>query len=413
MKTSMNVTTPQIRIALTAAVLAVACSAARPKTEEPTVTPLQPTSSSPAPVASNPERARPTATQSRPILRAPFGEVAGQEVALYTLQNPNGMLVKVMTYGAAVTELHVPDRAGKFSDVVLGFDTLDDYVKGGSLYFGASVGRVANRIRNAKFKLGGKEYSLTVSDKPHHLHGGTKGWDKVVWAAQATETPEGPQVRLSYVSKDGEQGYPGTVHATSTYTLTNNNELRIEMTATTDKTTIVNMVHHSYWNLAGHDSGSIADHELTLFADKYTPGDPQVPTGAVLPVKGTPFDFTIAKRIGKDLERAGGKPIGFDHNFIVNGEPNALRPVARLRDPQSGRVLTIEADQPGVQLYTGNFLDGTKNGKAGTAYPQYAGLCLETQKFPNAINVPAWRDQVVLEPGQTYRHTMVLRFTAD
>jgi aldose 1-epimerase len=185
------------------------------------------------------------------------------------------------------------------------------------------------------------------------------------------------------------------------------------MDATTDKTTIVNMAHHTYWNLGGHDSGPIVDHELTLFADKYTPGDPMVPTGAIKPVKGTPFDFTAPKPISKDLKSAGGTPIGFDHNFVVNGDPATMRPVARLRDPKSGRVLTIEANQPGVQFYSGNFLDGKKAGKAGVAYAQYTGLCLETQKFPNAINVPAWRDQVVLQPGQTYEHSMVHRFSNE
>jgi aldose 1-epimerase len=214
------------------------------------------------------------------------------------------------------------------------------------------------------------------------------------------------------VSKDGEEGYPGTVTARTTYTLTNTNELRVEMHATTDKTTLVNMAHHSYWNLAGFAAGTITDHELTLHAAEYTPGDPMVPTGQLRKVAGTPFDFTTMKPLGKDLDKTGGKPVGYDHNYVVSGDPNALRPVARLKDPKSGRVLTLEADQPGVQLYTGNFLDGSLTGK-GAKYVQYAGVCLETQKFPNSINVPAWQSQVVLEPGQTYKHVMIHRFTAE
>jgi aldose 1-epimerase len=202
------------------------------------------------------------------------------------------------------------------------------------------------------------------------------------------------------------------VTATTVYTLTNQDELRVEMRATTDRTTLVNMAHHSYWNLAGHDSGTILDHELTLYADRYTPGTPMVPDGRVLAVAATPFDFTTARRIGRDLSAAGGSPPGYDHNFVVNGEPNRLRPVARLRDPKSGRVMDVTADQPGVQFYTGNFLDGSHQGK-GAAYVQYAGLCLETQAFPNAINVPAWQDQVILEPGQSYRHVMVHAFSVE
>jgi aldose 1-epimerase len=366
---------------------------------------------SPAAAAAKPEDSS-VAAKTSAIEKTPYGKLEAQDVELYTLKNANGLVMKVTTYGAIITELHVPDKAGKLADVVLGFDLLDGYVKGNP-YFGATVGRVANRIRNGKFKLEGKEYTLAQNNKPHMLHGGNKGWDKVVWTAETSETSEGPQIRLTYVSKDGEEGFPGTVTAKTTYTLTNKNELRVDMEATTDKTTIVNMAHHSYWNLGGHGAGPITDHELTLYADQYTPGDPMVPTGAVKAVKGTPFDFTQSKPIGKDLAAAGGKPIGFDHNFVVNGDANAMRPAARLRDPKSGRVLTIEANQPGIQFYSGNFLDGTTVGKGGKAYQQYTGLCLETQKFPNAINVPAWKNQVILEPGQTYKHTMIHRFTTE
>jgi aldose 1-epimerase len=346
------------------------------------------------------------------IAQAPFGHVDGKAVELFTLTNANGLVAKVMTYGGILTSLLVPDRTGTLADVVLGFDDLEGYVQGNP-YFGATVGRVGNRIRDAKFHLGARSYTLAANNKPHHLHGGVKGWDKVVWTAEPKETPEGPALVLSYVSKDGEEGYPGTVNATCTYTLTNTNELRIEMRATTDATTLVNMVHHTYWNLGGEGSGPITEHRLTLHAEAYTPGDPMVPTGKVAPVRGTPFDFTVSKPIGKDLLAAGGDPVGYDHNFVVTGPPGTLREVAKLEDPASGRVLTIEANQPGVQFYSGNFLDGKTVGKKGHAYAQHTGLCLETQKFPNAINVKAWRDQVILEPGQTYDHVMIHRFSTE
>jgi aldose 1-epimerase len=350
-------------------------------------------------------------TTTPAIVAAPFGRQDDTSVQLYTLTNRNGLIVKITNYGAIVTELHAPDRIGRLGDVVLGFESLDGYLAGHP-YFGAIVGRVANRIRNAEFTLEGTRYTLAANDKPHHLHGGRKGWDKVVWTAKTADTADGPSIELTHVSNDGDEGYPGRVTARTVYTLTHNNELKVEMHATTDRTTLVNLAHHSYWNLAGHDSGTILDHELTLNADRYTPGTPMVPDGRVLPVAGTPFDFTTAKRIGRDLKEAGGKPTGYDHNFVVNGEPNQLRPVARLKDSKSGRVMTVAANQPGVQFYTGNFLDGSHKGK-GATYVQYAGLCLETQKFPNAINIPDWQNQVVLQPGQPYRHTMIHTFTTE
>jgi aldose 1-epimerase len=352
-----------------------------------------------------------TALESSERAGAPFGELGGAAVRLFTLTNANGLVLKVTNYGTIITELHVPDRAGRLSDVVLGFEKLDSY-RQGSPYFGATVGRVANRIRGAKFALEGKEYVVAANDGAHHLHGGVTGWDKVVWAATLGQTPDGPNVTFTHVSKDGEEGYPGTVHATVVYTLTNEDELVIEMRATTDATTLVNVAHHTYWNLGGFGAGPITEHELTLFADRYTPGDPMVPTGAVEPVKGTAFDFTAPKPIGKDLKAAGGTPVGYDHNFVVNGDPRTLRPVARVKDPKSGRVMTLAADQPGVQFYSGNFLDGTLTGK-GATYAQHTGFCLETQTFPNAIHVPAWKDQVVLRPGQAYSHTMIHRFSAE
>lgn len=346
------------------------------------------------------------------VSRSAWGEVDGHDVDLFTLTNRNGLTMKVSSYGAILTNLSVPDRTGRLADVVLGFDELSGYLKH-SPYFGATVGRVANRIREARFQLGDRQFGLVANDGLHHLHGGRKGWDKVVWATQPLSSPDGPALKLTYVSPDGDEGYPGTVWATTIYTLTNNDELRIEMSATADTATILNMVNHSYWNLAGAGSGPITEHELLLHADHYTPGDPVVPTGLEREVAGTPFDFTTAKTVGRDLRAAGGTPIGYDHNFVIRGPARNLRPVARLCDPRSGRVMTLEADQPGVQFYSGNFLDGTVAGKGSVAYAQYTGLCLETQAFPNAINVPAWRSQVVLTPPQTYKHTMIHRFTAE
>ena len=344
------------------------------------------------------------------ITRARFGSTDGKYVDLYTLTNANGLVLRAATYGAIITGLDVPDRDGKLADVVLGFDDLDGYVDGNA-YFGATVGRVANRIRGAKFELEGKTYTLGANDGPHHLHGGPRGWDKVVWNAEATETPEGPAVRMTYVSRDGDGGYPAAVTASCVYTLTKKNELRVEMRATSDGVTLVNMAHHGYWNLGGEGSGLITGHELTLHARAYTPGDPLVPTGEVKPVAGTPFDFTKPKLVGRDLAAVGGSPVGYDHNYVVDGTPAALRPVARLRHPGSGRVMELQANQPGVQFYTGNFLDGKLVGKGGRRYPQHAGLCLETQAFPNAINVPGWGNQVILRPGNTYHHVMIHSFS--
>lgn len=335
---------------------------------------------------------------------------------LHTLRNKNGLTLKVTDYGATLTELHVPDRNGVFADVVLGYEDPAQYAAS-TPYFGATVGRVANRIDGAAFELHGRRYALFANNGPHHLHGGRKGWDKVTWAAERHETATGPEVHFSYTSPDGEEGYPGTVQARTSYALTHDDELVVTMQATTDTPTLVNMAHHTYWNLAGHASGSIEDQELLLHADEYTPSAPvpgadPVPRGEVEPVAGTPFDFRVQKRIGQDLRQVGGSPAGFDHNWVVRGTPDSLRPVARVKDPRSGRTLELSANQPGVQFYSGKFLDGSLRGK-GTSYLQYAGLCLESQKFPNAINVPAWRDQVILLPGQEYRHVMVHRFGVE
>jgi len=355
----------------------------------------------------------PTSSNSASIQRTPFGTTDGQGVELFTLTNKNGASVSVMTYGAAITALRVPDRSGVMADIVLGFDDLAGYLKDNP-FFGVIVGRVANRIRDGKCSIAGKDYRLPVNDPPHHLHGGPRGWDKLVWQAEVREAPEGPSLRLHRRSPDGEAGYPGTVEAEVIYMLAEAaNHLSIAMRATADATTLVNMAQHSYFNLGGEGEGTILDHELTLPASAYTPGDPMVPTGEVRAVEGTPFDFRAPKPVGRDLKATGGNPVGYDHNFVVDGAPGALRLVARVKDPRSGRVMTLEADQPGVQLYTGNFLNGTVVGKRGRPYEQHTGFCLETQRFPNAVNVPAWRDQVVLQPGQVYAHHMMYRFTTE
>lgn len=350
-------------------------------------------------------------------LRAPavtqdtFGELEGKAVERYTLSNRSGVSLQVITYGAIITSLRVPDRDGKLADVVLGFDDLQAYVAD-SPYFGAIVGRVANRIRGAAFELDGQRHTLAANNGKHHLHGGTRGFDKLLWSARPASDPAVASVQLSLVSPDGDEGYPGTLTASVTYTLTDENELDVDMRATTDRATLVNLAQHSYFNLGGAGSGSVAEQELTLFADHYTPGDPQVPDGRVLGVQGTPFDFTRAKAIGRDLAAAGLDPRGYDHNFVVRGAPHALRPVARVYDLGSGRVLALDADQPGVQLYTGNHLDGSLRGK-GAQYPQHAGFCLETQVFPDAVNVPAWREGAILRPGGEYRHHMIYRFGTE
>jgi aldose 1-epimerase len=330
---------------------------------------------------------------------------------VYTLANAGGLVVEVIRYGAIVTRVLVPDRDGKLADVVHGFDRAEDYAAG-SPYFGAAIGRVANRIAGARFELEGRTYELAMNDpdRESHLHGGVRGWDKLLWAATPRETEAGPSVELTCVSPDGDQGYPGKVDATVVYTLTHRNELWIDMAAVTDRTTLVAMAHHGYWNLAGTGSGTIEEHELTIFASRYTPGMP--PTGEVQSVAGTPFDFTRPKPIGLDLEKAGGTPIGYDHNFLVDGDPRELRPFARVVEPRSGRVMTLSADQPGLQFYSGNFLDGTTSGK-GATHLRYSAFCLESQAVPNAIHIADRREEVILRPAATYRHRMVFHFATE
>ncbi|MBA4189436.1 MAG: galactose-1-epimerase [Planctomycetaceae bacterium] len=342
-------------------------------------------------------------------------EVAGPTVTLFTLVNKNNVVLKCIEYGAIITEIRVPDKDGKVADVVLGFDKLEDYLKGHP-YFGTNAGRCANRIANAKFTLDGKEYTITKPGEKdaHTLHGGKNGFDKKLWKGEPFLGATGPGVKFSYTSADGEEGYPGRLTVSVTYTLTDSNELVVDYRATTDKPTICNLAHHSYFNLAGHNSGDIKDQEAEFAAKNYTPGDDTlIPTGKIAPVADTVFDFTKKKAMGKDLEKAGGKPIGFDLNYVLD-KGNTDRPefAARVTDPKSGRTLEVFTTEPGLQFYTGNFLDGSNTGKGGTVYKQYTGFCLEPQKFPDSVNKPEWKDKsnVVLKPGETYRQTTIYKF---
>ncbi len=346
-----------------------------------------------------------------PVEKLPFGKAAGRDVDIYVLTNSSGMVAKVMTYGATLTGLDAPDRTGKLDDVVLGFDTIDGYL-GKEPFFGATVGRVGNRIAKGRFTLDGKAYQLATNDGPNHLHGGVKGFDKVVWDAKVAPGQAGPAVMFSYLSKDGEEGYPGNCRVTVLYTLTDAGELRLDYTVTTDRDTPVNVTNHSYFNLGGAENGDILGHELTLFADRFTPVDATlIPTGELAPVAGTPMDFLRATPIGAHIKEVGGHPVGYDHNYVVNGGGGKLAPVAILYDPKSGRRMEVQSTEPGVQFYSGNFLDGTITGKKGVVYRQYWALALETQHFPDSVNHPNF-PSYVLKAGDTYRSTTIYRFSA-
>ncbi len=340
----------------------------------------------------------------------PFGAADGKAVDLYVLTGAGGMVAKVMTYGAILTELDTPDRNGRLGDVVLGFDSIGGYLTK-EPYFGAIVGRVGNRIAKGRFTLDGRTYQLAINDGPNHLHGGTKGFDKVIWGAQVVPG-DTPAVRFSYLSRDGEEGYPGNCSVTVTYSLSGSNELRIDYVVTTDKETPVNVTNHSYFTLGGPENGDILGNMLTLNADQFTPVDSTlIPTGELKPVSGTPMDFRSPTRIGEHLKEVGGDPVGYDHNFVVNGGGGRLTFVARVYDPRSGREMEVSSTEPGVQFYTGNFLDGTLKGKKGVVYRQYWALCLETQHFPDSVNHPNF-PSYVLKAGDTYRSTTIFRFMA-
>ncbi len=343
-----------------------------------------------------------------------FGTTAdGRAVELYTLTNAKGAQVSIMNYGGIVVSLKVPDRGGAVSDVVLGYDSFEPYTKK-SPYFGALIGRYGNRIGHARFTLNGVEYKLAANNGENSLHGGNRGFDKVVWNAKESTRGGAPALELSYLSKDGEEGYPGNLQVNVVYTWTDGNELHIDYTATTDKDTVVNLTNHSYFNLAGQGEGDILGHELMLDASRFTPIDAGlIPTGELRPVEGTPFDFrkptAIGARITQDDEQLKfGK--GYDHNFVLDHPGATPTLAARVRDPKTGRVLEVLTTEPGIQFYSGNFLDGTIQGKGGKVYGHRTGFCLETQHFPDSPNKPNF-PSTVLKPGATYRTSTVYRFT--
>jgi len=336
----------------------------------------------------------------------PFGKMLdGKPVTLYTLNNSR-MKVQITNYGGIVTSLTVPDKDDGFRDVVLGFNSLNKYLSGHP-YFGALIGRYANRIARGHFFLGTQEHQLVTNNDNNHLHGGLTGFDKVVWDAEEVRENQEAGLRLRYLSRNGDENYPGNLLATATYTLTAQNELKINYEARSDKPTPVNLTHHSYFNLNGEGQGDILDHLLTICAFRFTPVDGNlIPTGELRHVAGSAMDFTVAKAIGKDIDKVKH---GYDHNYVLNDWDNNLRLVASVLAPQTGIFMEVLTTEPGLQLYTGNFLDGRLVGKKGYAYPKHGGFCLETQHFPDSPNQPEFPD-TILEPGQTYTHTTIYRF---
>ncbi|CAN5546301.1 galactose mutarotase [soil metagenome] len=343
-----------------------------------------------------------TSTVKAGITKADWGEADSSKVYLYTLTNTKGTEVKITNYGGIVTSFITADKAGNKSNIVLGFDSLSGYLAKPP-YFGALVGRYGNRIGDAKFTLDGKEYKLAANNGKNTLHGGLKGFDKVVWTPTVMNDTV-PRLMLTYLSKDGEEGYPGNLKVVVHYTLTEDNELKIEYSATTDKATPVNLTNHSYFNLTGDVSNTILNHILMIAADNYTPVDTTlIPTGEIKSVKGTPFDFTASKTIGKEIDSVEG---GYDHNFVLNSKDGSLQKVAVLSDAVSGRSLEVYTTEPGLQFYTGNFLDGKFINRDGKAINQHTALCMETQHFPDSPNKPNF-PSTILQPGQEY-HTVTI-----
>jgi len=352
----------------------------------------------------------------RSIEKQMFGKMPdGTAVDIYTLRNASGVEAKITNYGGIVVSLKVPDRNGKFDDVVLGYDNLDGYLKNNSPYMGALIGRYANRIAKGTFKLNGTEYHLAVNNGANHLHGGLKGFDKVVWTAAPLRVANGAALKLTYVSKDGEENYPGKLTATVIYTLTDANELRIDYSATTDKRTIVNLTSHSYFNLAGQGNGDILKHQLFINANRFTPTDAgAIPTGELRSVSGTPFDFMTATEIGARIEQDEQQlkfGNGYDHNFVLNKQGKRLTLAASVYELTTGRAMQVSTTEPGLQFYSGNFLDGSITGKEGKVYQRRYGFCLEAQHYPDSPNHPEF-PSVVLNPGQRYTQTTIYKFSA-
>ena len=361
----------------------------------------------PTPLWGQPQRAASVAKAEKSV----FGKLDdGTTVDVFTLTNAKGSIAKIITYGATLTELWVPDRHGKNADVVLGFDDLSGYVKNPA-WFGATVGRVTNRIAKGKFSLGGKQYSLEINNPPNSLHSGPKDLSHVVWKGEVTTAPHAAAVKFSYLSPDGDEGFPGNLEVSVTYTLTDSDELKLNYSAKTDQATPVNLTNHSYFTLGG-GKDVLAD-VLYLNADRYTPVDSTfIPTGEILPVKGTPLDFTHPTAIGARIGEIKGDPGGYDHNFVLNGETGKLKLAARVTDPGSGRKLEMWTTEPGVQFYSANFLDGSIVGKGGVKYGQHAALCLEAQHFPDSVNQPKF-PSIILDPGSVYRQETIYKFSVD
>jgi aldose 1-epimerase len=355
----------------------------------------------------------PSPKQHHGVQKQTFGTHDGRPINLYTLTNSHGLEIRAMNYGGIIVSILVPDRKGQFADVVLGHDTLEGYIPNPP-YLGAIVGRYANRIANGTFTLDGKTYMLPKNDGPNTLHGGVKRtFDKVVWDDEALESKNG--VAFTYLSKDGEEGFPGNLKIKVTYILTDEDELAVDYEATTDKATVINVSQHSYFNLAGEGNGDILNHELVLNADRFTPVDKNlIPTGELRTVKGTPLDFTTATKIGARIDDSYDQLVlghGYDHNFVINHKDRGLDLAARVYEPTSGRVLEVSTTQPGIQFYTGNFLDGTVIGKHSHVYKRRYGFCLETQHFPDSPNHPEF-PSTILRPGTTFHEKTVFKFSA-
>jgi aldose 1-epimerase len=353
----------------------------------------------------------PRPTLGSKIERSSFGTSSDQHaIEQYTLMNDAGASVSFLNYGATVTSLKVPDKYGKIGDVVLGCNNIEQY-ENQSPYFGAAIGRVANRIARGMFSIGDHHYALAINNGPNHLHGGFRGYDKRVWNAETIMTTDGPSIRFTLKDPDGCEGYPGNVHVTIIYSLEADNTLKIQYFATTDQPTPINLTNHSYFNLKDAGKTDILGHVMRIHGDHYTPVDSTlIPTGEIAPVKGTPIDFTVAKPIGRDIKAMGGNPIGYDQNVVLSNQSGKLALAVEVYEPTSGRSMQVWTTEPGVQFYSGNFLDGSIKGKYGDVYHQYSAFALECQHFPDSVNHSNF-PSVILEPGEVYRQITEYRFS--